>query len=80
MEGGGVMAMQVQEQKAPGGWAELAVFHNGELVGVITHPHTGAPWFYHPMQFRPTVRFRTRKAALQAVMADLGVETWTRRK
>lgn len=72
------MTMQVRETKAPGGWAELGIYEDGKLVGVITHPHTGAPWYYHQWQMLPRVRFKTRKAALIHAMALLGVETWTR--
>jgi hypothetical protein len=54
-----------------GGWSEIGVYI-GEasfrsLLAVITHPCSGADWFVYWANNRPRSRYKSRKAALEAV-------------
>jgi hypothetical protein len=61
-------APRISTATAPGGWAEIGIYQDGDLVAVVTHPQTGAPWFLHPVGNAPRRRFATRAAAVAAAL------------
>ena len=61
--------LDIRTHKLGDGAVEIAVRKDGELIAVITHPFTGAPWwFLHRVgEYSRGTKFRTKKAALAAV-------------
>lgn len=61
--------LDIRTHKLGAGAVEVAVRNNGELVAVITHPFTGAPWwFLHRVgEYSRGEKFKTKKAALTAL-------------
>lgn len=60
--------LRLAETRKEGGWAEIGAYAaDGSLRAVVTHPMTGADWFVYWSGSQPRSRFKTRKAALEAV-------------
>lgn len=51
------------------GWCELGIYRGAVLLGVVSHPRKGAAWFVHPPGGGRPQRYRTRGAAVYAVMS-----------
>lgn len=62
-------APRIRETRGADGWREIAINgEGGELLAVVTRPHSEAPWFLHRAgrSHYQHERFTTRKAAIAA--------------
>ncbi len=64
-----MMAVSITVQTGADSWSETAVRIDGRLVGIVSHPCSGADWFVHRAGpgWPPRERYKTRKAALASL-------------